>query len=230
MIRDDLFTLDNFSGSLDFLIHLIDKQEVSIAEVPIRILARQFSGMMPIAVDTAAEWLYDLSYLAWLKSKALLPVHEQVIQKEDEPDPQFEVIHHLVDYCRFRDAAKSLSERREDQSGYFVRAVPECEEKKRKPLDPFSLEQLTALLKEILKKAPQSPSPIKEDPWRISDKISEIKTVLKKQRAISFLELFDYHRPRLELIVLFLALLELMKRGEASVKVDPITKIWTIYE
>ena len=228
MNSEAVFSLENFNGSLDFLIHLIDKHEVDISEVPVRSLVSQFAERMPVPVDAASEWLYDISYLVWLKSKLLLPVHEQVVQKEDEPDPQFEIIHHLVDYCRFRDVAKTLTARQEDQSAYFVRGLAELDEKKRKPLDPLPLEKLTELLKEMLKKAPLVASPIQEEPWKISDKLHEIRSLLKSKCDIPFLELFNYHRPRLELIVIFLALLELMKRGEAIVTQEGKTNIWFI--
>lgn len=217
MNNNGIFSLDNFVGSLDFLIHLVDRDEVQITDVPVRSLTGQFLQKLPVPVDTAAEWIYWVSYLAWLKSKALLPVHEQVVQTEDESDPHFEIIHHLVDYCRFKEVAKQLSERHEQQRSYFMRGLPEPEEKQRGLLQPLSLDQLQAVIQDILKKVPLGTPTIKEDPWRVSDKIAQIRFHLKQSDAIPFVDLFNINKGRLELIVTFLALLELMKRGELLV-------------
>lgn len=219
----DIFQLENFEGPLDFLLHLIQKSEIDIYSIPLHSLTDQFLLKMEERqnenIDLGAEFVSGASFLHCLKSKTLLPKHEQEENPEDlEPDPRFEIIHQLLDYCRFRDAAKHLEEQEHQQNAYYSRGGDLAAEV-RKPLgiEHLSLEDLAALFQQVIVKALPRKGSITEESWKVSDKIRSIKMLLKNNQKIDFKVLFDINMSREELIVTFLAILELMKLGDLQV-------------
>lgn len=221
----ETFSLDNFEGPLDFLLHLIQKDEIHIHDISIQSLTDQFlQKWSKRSIEKGAEFIGTASYLIFLKSRALLPQEEQEeVLEEIEEDPHFEVIHHLVDYCRFKHAAKMLAERHEQQSTQFVRGMLPYEWKKPLGIEHISLEDLASLVQTLMKKV-SSKSTIQEENFRVSDKISLIRSWIKKEERLPFSPLFDPNKPRLELIVTFLAILELMKLGEIIVGKETATQ------
>lgn len=220
------FSIGNFEGPLDLLWHLIHNNEIDIYEISLQQITRQYlekvKELAGLSVDNGAEFIASAANLVWLKSKTLLPKHEQQEQTtEEEYDPRFEIIHQLLDYCRFKQAAKELAEREQQQSAYYARGVEEGESKKTLGIDHLSLEDLAAMFQQVLAKATENRGLIHEEIWKVSDKIKTIRGFLSKMQTIPFGFLFDPEKSRMELIVTFLALLELMKIGEARVAMDP---------
>lgn len=218
----DVFTLDNFEGPLDFLLHLIQKSEIDIYSVHIQEIVDQFMSRMredsELCVDSGAEFIAMASTLLLLKSKMLLPKHEQSVNPEDEQlDPRFEIIHKLIEYCRFKEAAKELSERERVQGAYYYRGSDIPEIKKPLGVEHLTLDDLAVLFKQIVAKAETQKGVIHEEEWRVADKIKLIRQQLKGPKKIGFEFLFSPERSRVELIVTFLAVLELMKMGEIKV-------------
>lgn len=219
------FSLDSFEGPLDLLWHLINKNEIDIYEISLYQIVQQYlEKIQAIAadqnLDDGAEFVSMAASLIWLKSKTLLPKHEQQedLIHDEEEDPRFEIIHKLIDYCRFKQAAKSLSEREQQQSGFYLRGVDnDTELKKNLGIDHLSIEDLALLFRQILAKSSHQRSTIQEEVWRVSDKIKALRYLLQENSSLSFWNLFSPEKSREELIVTFLALLELMKSGEARV-------------
>lgn len=217
----DTFVLDNFEGPIEFLLHLIQKEELSITGVPIYSLIEQFikkkSERKNEELEIGTDFLASAAYLILLKSRSLLPVQEQtLIVEEQEEDLHFEVIHHLIDYCRFKEAAKSLAERQDLQEGLFPRGITPVEWKKPLGIEHLSIEDLASLVQQLMKKTTNRPL-IHEEPIRVSDKIGWIRAKLTQEAKIQFNSLFIMDQSRLELIVTFLAILELMKMGEVVI-------------
>lgn len=218
------FTLDNFEGSLDFLLHLIQKNEIDIYEISIQQVTDQYLKWLQaksfVSVDEGAEFIGTAASLILLKSKMLLPKHEQVeMPIEEEIDPRFEIIHQLIDYCRFKDAAKALVERENQQGAFFMRGVDDIQESKTLGIEHLSLSDLAALFQQVLAKATYKEF-IHEEEWRVGDKLVLIRQLLKELGKIRFDVLFSESQSREELIVTFLALLELMKLEELCVVKD----------
>src|SRR5262245_54953197 len=123
------YTLDNFEGTLTFLLSLLYRDELNIQEIPITSLTHQYMTSLKEreneSLDEGAEFIWTTAYLIWLKNRTLLPndTPKETLEEMEE-DPHFEIIHHLVDYCRFKQAAKVLSERYESQSSCFYRGIP----------------------------------------------------------------------------------------------------------
>lgn len=219
------FSIGNFEGPLDLLWHLIQRNEIDIYEVNLQKITQQYlvkvKELTVSGVDEGAEFISSAAALVWLKSKTLLPQHEQLEESTDEEhDPRFEVIHQLIDYCRFRQAAKELAEREQQQSAFYARGVEESEVKKNLGIDHLSLEDLAAMFRQVLSKASENKGIIHEEFWRVSDKIKAIRNFIATMQVIPFELLFSAEKSREELIVTFLALLELMKMGEACVSMD----------
>lgn len=220
LLQHDHFALSNFEGTLDFLLCLLQKEEIEISDVPLQEIMHQFlfklaeieSGQL----ERGAEFVGVASYLVWLKSKMLLPQEPHSLNLEEAlfEDPHFEIIHHLVDYCHFKRAAKELSVEQEKQQKSYFRGTESLEWKKPLGIDHLSLEDLSLLFREILKRREQCPPPIEEETWRVSDKIFFIRMKIKQESVIPFNDLFESSKSRLECIVIFLAILELIKMGE----------------
>jgi segregation and condensation protein A len=228
----ETFILENFEGPLDLLWHLINRQEIDIYQISILDITKQYLSRnqeFNSILDRGAEFISLAAALVWFKSKALLPKHEQQEEQnqEEELDPQFDIIHQLVDYCRFKQAAKDLSEREQQQGAYCHRGIENADIKKKLGIDHLSLDDLASLFQQILAKAAPRKGTIHEEEWKVSDKIDHLRNWLNKQKKLDFTTVFNSDLSRIELIVTFLALLEMMKSGQARVSLDQERK--TIY-
>ncbi len=211
--------LSNFEGPLEFLLYLVQKNEIDIYEVFLQEITAQyqqkFGSSVSVDINSGAEFVSSTAFLLWLKSKTLLPKHEQSEALEDiEPDPHFEIIHQLMDYCKFKQAAKDLSQLELKQSLYYPRGQEASPEVK-KPLgiEHISLEDLASLFQQVISKASPEPKKISGETWQVSDKIIAIQNLFEHQQKIPFELLFNETMSREELIATFLAVLELMKEG-----------------
>lgn len=222
MDESKTYILDNFEGPLDFLLHLIQKNEIDIHEVSIRKITDQYLAklkeLMEHPLEHGAEFIGAAASLMLLKSKSMLPKHEQegLPLEENEADPRFEIIHKLIEYCRFKEVAKSFAEREEQQGTVYFRGVDEImEPKKNLGIEHLSLTDLAELFQQVLAKAPRARQ-IEDEEWLIVDKIALIRRLCQRE-GIPFLGLFSEGQCREELITLFLAILELMKLGEICI-------------
>jgi segregation and condensation protein A len=201
------------------------KSEINICDVPIQEITNQYlqriKDLMAPSVDSGAEFIGTTAFLLWMKSKRLLPKHEQPIGEEEDLDPGFEIIHKLLEYCRFKETAKILGEREQRQSACHTRGVFDLPEvQKSLGIEHLSLEALGSLFQQVLERAANQKGQIKEEFWKISDKIQNIRKLLKETSRVGFERLFSIEHSRGELIVTFLAILELMKGGEIFVGKD----------
>ncbi|MEC7839165.1 MAG: segregation/condensation protein A [Chlamydiota bacterium] len=212
--------LENFEGPLEFLLYLVQKDEIDIYDVRLQKITDQFiTEMKESELELGAEFVGTLASLIWLKSKMLLPKHEQAIQEDEEgPDPHFEVIHQLIDYCRFKKAGKALVVLEKEQNAHFARGVAgDTDIKLPLGIEHLSLEDLASLFQDIMVKAETNRGKVHEENFRVSDKISFLRHILKNTGKAAFQEIFVPGKVKEELIVTFLAVLELMKLGEACV-------------
>jgi segregation and condensation protein A len=230
------FTLDNFEGPLAFLLHLIQKSEINIHDVPIQAITRQYSERiqewLSLSVDDGAEFISTTALLLLIKSKRLLPKHDGIEGlPEEDLDPNFEMIHQLLEYCHFKEAAIDLALKEEKQSVYFNRGVHSLPEAPQQlGIEHLAINDLSFLFENILKKSHSLNQRISEEEWRVSDKIKTLRCLLKEMAQVPFNFLFSEKICKPELIVNFLALLELMKIGECFVAKEASSKCVYIYE
>ncbi|HVR35555.1 MAG TPA: segregation/condensation protein A [Methylomirabilota bacterium] len=210
-----------FEGPLDLLLYLIKKQEVDIYQVNLTELAAQFieyiEVMRMLDLDIAGEFLVMAATLMYIKSRELLPVDQQVVDEigEDEEDPRWELIRQLVAYKKFKDAAARLAVREREQESIFPRLPvrPEFEPEPVAPRADASLFDLLNALNAVLKRIPRHEDlrDIFEDKWTVSEKIEDIRQRVLRQPRFRFSELFADATSRSEVVVTFLALLELIR-------------------
>jgi segregation and condensation protein A len=215
--------LDGFEGPVDLLLYLVQQREVNLLEILLQEITNQWSHQ---SLDESAEFLIPMASLLLLKSQALLPV--PAAKEEEEPDPRFDMIQSVADYCRFREAAKGLVSLESEQLDRFSRGVAEELPPMEKPagLHHLSLGDLATLLSDILQRASErEPVIILDEEWKASDRMEFIRRSLNHRSALPFSEIFDESHSKGRLIATFLALLELMKLGEVAVISDGTIQI-----
>lgn len=210
-----------FEGPLDLLLYLVKKEEVDIYEVNLTRIATQFIEyidlMRELDLEVAGEFLVMASTLMYIKSRELLPVDQQVQAEgeEDQEDPRWELIRQLVEYKKFKDAAGRLQAREAEQENVFPRlpARPEFEPAGPAPRPDVSLFDLLAAVSNVLKRFHEKDGPrdIFEDKWTVSEKIELLREAITRRPVLRFSELFEETTSRSEVVVTFLALLELIR-------------------
>ena len=206
-----------FEGPMDLLLHLIHKNEVDIFDIPIATITDQYLGyidmMEALNINMAGDFLLMASTLVHIKSKMLLPG----LNEEEEEDPRIEIIRPLLEYMRFKEVAKDLSEREILDRDVFARRVQPDSLIDLKDEDPqmdVSLVQLLDAFKQIVEeRMPGVQLTLNLDRWSVKDKTEFIIASLKRKGAIFFYELFGDNQSVSEFIVTFLALLELVHMG-----------------
>jgi len=211
-----------FEGPLDLLLHLVKKQEVDIYQVNLTRIATEFvtyiNQMSELDLEIAGEFVVMAATLLYIKSRELLPVDKQVVvaaEEDDEEDPRWELIRRLVEYKKFKDAAARLQEREVMMDSIY-------EHRPGRPelvvLDPVrreaaSIFDLVNAVAGILKRYNERPDvrEIYADPYTVSEKIDYLRQISMSQPRIRFSDLFAAARSRAEVVVTFLALLELIR-------------------
>ena len=211
-----------FEGPLDLLLYLIKKEEVDIYEVNLTKLATQFiehiEVMRMLDLEIAGEFVVMAATLMYIKSRELLPKEQRVAAEEDEDgeDPRWELIRKLVEYKKFKDVAAQLAVIEAGQESVYARVPvkPEFEPDAQGQRSDVSLFDLVNAVSSVLKRfnAQRHDSrEIFEDKWTVSEKIEMLLTEIAKRPALKFSELFAAATSRTEVVVTFLALLELIR-------------------
>lgn len=222
-----MFSLGNFEGPLDLLWQLVTKDEIDIATVPLHEITAQFPTAIPqkegdsSRINAGAEFVGLVATLIWYKSLRMLPkIHQDPAIELAAPideDPT-NILHHLIDYCRFKQAAKELVSIEQQQSAIYHRGLETfIEPAPSLGIHHLSLDDLAKVFQKILAKAKPYTRTLKEDPWKVSDKIVFLLNLLQEGQKETFENVFHEELSREELIVTFLALLELMKAGKLAV-------------
>ncbi|MFH0926128.1 MAG: segregation/condensation protein A [bacterium] len=210
--------LDIFEGPLDLLLHLIKKNELDVYDIPIVVITEQYLSciefMKTLNLDIAGEFLVMAASLMYIKSKTMLPVQES----EDlvlEEDPRIELRNQLLEYQKYKEIALTLENFAFTHHQLFTRQEKIDNNFSLQDVDLTSLEltlfDLLSAFKNLFDKAKEEKfHEIDREEVSIQDKISIIIDRLQQQNGLLFKNLFDsYHK--LELIITFLALLELIK-------------------
>lgn len=207
-----------FEGPMDLLVHLIKKNEVDIYDIPIALITRQYIEYLEwlklMNIDFAGDFLVMAATLTQIKSRMLLPRYGD---ETDDDDPRLEIARPLQEYLEMKSVAEQLAERNLLGEKTFVRSLSRDTFKEFKEGDEViqvGLFELIDAFQKILANIPEAHR-VEMNPDRISvkDKISEIVDILEKQTSLTFYELFSAQAGKGEIIVTFLALLEMVKLG-----------------
>lgn len=216
--------LDVFEGPLDLLLHLVKKNEVELTDVPTAAITEQYLGyldmMDQLQLDVAGEYLVMAATLLLIKSRTLLPASEEDAE-EEELDPRANLVRQLLEYQRYREAALELSERPLLNRDVFVRPALDADSEELAELKVdegpprvrATVWDLFAAFRRILDKAKEEEPVHEVELERISlrDRARLLLNTLQTARCIDFESMFADGATRLEVVVTFLALLELVR-------------------
>ncbi len=207
---------DVFEGPMDLLVHLIKKNELDIYDIPIALITEQYlqyvEWMQAMNLEFAGDFIVMASTLTQIKSRMLLPVHDG--EEEEEEDPRLELTRPLLEYLQMKSVADQLVERNLLGEKTFIRN-PSRDEFLTGQDDEFikiGLFELIDAFQKILDRIPDDHRvEMTADEISVKDKISQIVDILETKGSITFLELFSDNPDRREVIITFLAILEMVK-------------------
>lgn len=224
-----------FEGPLDLLLYLIKREEVDIYEVNLTKLATQFieyiDTMRLLDLEVAGEFLVMAATLMYIKSRELLPVEQQVQVEgdDDSEDPRWELIRQLVEYKKFKDAASQLALLEARQEDVFPRVPVKLQFDTDAPVrTEASLFDLVNAVSSVLQRFHQRPEQrdIFEDKWSVSEKIELLMRTISDQGRLKFSTLFENAATRSEVVVTFLAVLELIRLKQIiAVQIEAFAEI-----
>ena len=201
---------------MDLLLHLIKKNELSITDIPIATITEQYLStlelMQGLNLDVAGEIFVIAATLIHIKSRMLLPPGEDEDEEEEEGDPREELIRRLLEYQRFKEAAEELERRELLSRDVFVRRSEAPEEAETVGFESLSLFDLLSALRHVLERFPEERiHEITLDTISVREKMSFLLDELRRRGKVIFQSLFETATSRLEVVVTFLAMLELVK-------------------
>uniref|UniRef100_A0A832MIL7 Segregation and condensation protein A n=1 Tax=Eiseniibacteriota bacterium TaxID=2212470 RepID=A0A832MIL7_UNCEI len=214
--------LARFEGPLDLLLHLIKRDEIDIYDIPIAHITQQYLAyielMRALDLEVAGEFLVMAATLMRIKARMLLPLPAST-EEDDEGDPREELVQRLVEYRQFKEAAGQLREREAERRRMFERGmVPGEDEAGPLPLAPVTLFDLLDALHRVLARVPEPQVyEVQGDVWDVEDKMALIASAVAERGSVPFTEMLLRCRARGEMIVTFMALLELIKLGQVGV-------------
>ncbi len=237
--RDDCkIALEVFEGPLDLLLHLVRRDEIDIRDIRIERITAQYLdylGMMrSLDLAVAGEFLVMAATLMAIKSRMLLPAEappeEGAEEEEEEADPRLDLVRRLVEYKKFKDAAGRLMERElmQGERFRFGGSLDAAGERDDAPaLGDVGIFDLLTAFQAVLARAATEPlghlEPIR---WSVADKMEAIQTLVRRQSRVAFSRLFHARSARGEVIVTFLALLELLRLRRVTARQPaPFTEI-----
>ena len=213
---DYTFRLEGFEGPLDLLLHLIQKNELDIFNIPIALVTKQYLEYLQLIkvlnLDVAGEYLLMASTLLYIKSKMLLP--KSLEGEEEEEDPRAELVRRLLEYQQYKQAAGELEKRPMLDRDVFIRLMaPELEEVPEEERIEVNLFELLEAFRQVLERVrADTVHEVILEHLSVEDKIQEILTLLgRENRSMAFHRLFPEQASRRVVVITLLAILELVK-------------------
>ena len=234
------YKLEHFEGPLDLLLHLIEKNKVNIYDIPIAEITEQYldyvNHMEKEDLNVVSEFLVMAATLLDIKARMLLP---KEIDEEtgEEQDPRAELVARLLEYKKYKYMALVLQDREDDAGLIFYKkpTIPKEVAKYEPPVDldkllgDLTLAKLQKIFEQVMKrqeykidKVRSNFGVIRKEPVSLEEKIGSVMEYARKHRQFSFRQILEKQGDRLEIVVTFLAILELMKIGKISLTQEHI--------
>ncbi|MDD6000261.1 MAG: segregation/condensation protein A [Lachnospiraceae bacterium] len=229
------YKLNVFEGPLDLLLHLIEKNKVDIYDIPIVTITEQYlayvSEMQEQDMDVMSEFLVMAGTLLQIKSKMLLPREET--EEEEEEDPRAELVRRLLEYKMYKYAALELKDMELDASHnlYKKPTIPKEVEEYREEVDPaelvdgLTLSKLNDIFQSIMRKQVDKIDPIRskfgtieKEEINIEERMVQIREEVRGLKGINFRTLLETQPTRMNIIITFMSILELMKVGAITIR------------
>ena len=235
MESDYKVKLEIFEGPLDLLLFLIKRDEINIYDISIERITKQYleylQAFKELNVDLAGEFVVMAANLIYLKSRSLLPVDQRPPDEEaEEDDPRWELIRQLIEYKKFKEAAAQLHARELEQERMFARDGGSAAALAETPLrlGEVGIFQLINAFQNVIKRveAREDLREIFGEHFTVSEKIDIILRRVADGGRLRFSELFGEIVSRVEIVVTFLALLELIRLKQIqATQPDPFGEI-----
>ncbi|SJZ62967.1 segregation and condensation protein A [Selenihalanaerobacter shriftii] len=244
--------IDAFEGPIPLLLHLIKNDEVEIYDISISEITKQYlnyiAAMQELNLEIASEFLIMAANLIELKSGMLLP-DEDKEEEEDEIDPRQQLIRRLLEYKKYKELADCLRDYEDTQHKRYTRNIEsilaeiDSEEPEVNPLENMSLNEFVSTFEEVVVKRLQQKDKVKDkkneskdklsylnrEEISIQDKIEDLAKRMNKEKEVNFIELFSQGCTKLEIVVTFMALLELMKQHKVRIKQSDVFREIIVY-
>ena len=229
--------LEVFEGPLDLLLHLIDKNKVDIYDIPIVEITEQYldyiKQMRDRDMNIMSEFLVMAATLIDIKCRMLLP--KEVNEEGEEEDPRAELVARLLEYKTYKLMSVELKDMELDAEKIFYKTptIPKEVEKYEQPvdldklLDGVTLAKLNQIFLSVMRRQQDKIDPvrskfgtIRKEPVSLEDRITSVMAYARKHRKFSFRGMLTRQKDKMEVVVTFLALLELMKIGKIHLTQD----------
>lgn len=221
-------TLPAFEGPLDLLLHLIESEKLDISEISLMVVTDQYLRTLDLLEEiepgALADFLVIASRLLYIKSRALLPKPVPP-DDEDEEDAGDALVRQLIEYRQFKEVAATLRQREDEGLRVYIRTAPRPELERRLDMSDLDMDALHRALRRALERIPDDPPMprVKTYEITVSEQIENVRSymdsVLNRTQdgepgGVKFVDLLSRQWTRLEVIVTFLAVLELVKQRE----------------
>ena len=235
--------LDMFSGPLDLLWYLVRKHELDILDIPIAAVTDQYLEMIAVLeqidVNAVGDFLEVATRLMEIKSKLMLPRHEEVESEETIEDPRQDMVQRLLEYKKYKDAASMLHQRGQQWQQRYARRVDDLPTTRldpaEQPIQEVELWDLVSAFARVIRdNAANQPSAIRYDDTPIEVYMDRIRERLTTEQRVAFTSLFEQTpaEPALaksQLVGIFLAVLELIRHHQIQVEqADLFDEIWIV--
>ena len=231
--------LEVFEGPLDLLLHLIEKNKIDIYDIPIVEITDQYMdyihAMEREDLGIMSEFMVMAATLLDIKCRMLLP--REVNEEGEEEDPRAELVQKLLEYKMYKFMSYELKDKMDEAANVFYKnpTIPKEVAQYREPVDPaellegLTLQKLNSIYQSILKRQEAKIDPIRskfgtieKEEVSLSDKMLSMKTYATQHRKFSFRQLLTKQSSRVQVIVTFLSILELMKMGYIHIRQEEL--------
>lgn len=231
--------LEAFEGPLDLLLHLIDKNKIDIYDIPIVEITNQYmeyiKAMKQEDLNTMSEFLLMAATLLDIKSRMLLP--KEVNEEGEEEDPRQELVEQLLQYKMYKYMSYELRDREVDGTRVLYKnsTIPEEVAGYEQPVDMdellagLSLEKLNEIFKDVMRRTDDKVDPVRskfgkieKEEVNMKEQMGRVEAYTKTHKRFGFRELLETQISKMQIVVTFLVVLELMKVGKIQVEQEKI--------
>ena len=221
-------TLPVFQGPLDLLLHLIERDDLDITAVSLVSVTDQYLGMLRSAEEfdpqALAEFVAVGAKLVYLKSRALLPRAPEADEGLEDDEVGRELVDLLREYKRFAEVTDLLEERQDEGARIYTRLAPPPEVPEGTGLQDVTMDRLRAIMLEVLNKKPSEPRSraviARDTSMTMGERLLDFRERLQRRGRFSFRRMMLECKTRVDVVVSFLAILELIRSGECEAEQD----------
>ena len=214
------FVINDFEGPMDLLLHLVHQSDIDIYDINLVDLVNQYlnfiNEMEKLELNVASEYIVMAAELIELKSRALLPHHEE--ENEEEIDPREELINRLIEYKKYKEITTDFKLLEEERKSYFSKEPSSLKDYIVKKEEKGDISLLLNAFNEFMlrKKDEHLVTKTTSKEYSVTERVKEIRKIVKSKERVNFKELFD-NNSKDYIIVTFLALLEMFKLNEINI-------------